>query len=287
MKSICIKLASKNTATYLLNQLDKFELDSIYFSYKKFKIYYNIIIHYKGKNINLFLKHISQTLSFVIIDLYEKNIIKNLIKSEYFYFDNLERQQIANITYENLYDEEESIYTSEKRFYMIYKKIYNYLKDYRSIVLRGFVTFRLKNYLEALLEQIDKSVNKFIVEKEYAEFISLLKIYVNSEKSKCNEIHLIYKNLKPILLDENKNLIKIEENFSKTKFLSDITFSYNDYTLNTLLNLIPKKINIHLINNENLDEFINTIKLIFEDRVLFCNDCQICAIYRKKPAIKI
>ena len=286
MKSICIKLTNQNTAKYLLEQLDNFEIENIYFSYKKFKIYYNVIVHYKGKNIDLFFKKLAELLSFTIIDLYEENIIKNLIKSEYFYFENSERQLIANITCQDLYDEEESIYKPKKRYNIIYKKLYDYLKNSHSIVLNGFITFRLKNYLEVLLEQVDKSVNKYIVEKEYAEFISLLKIYVNSEKSMCNEIHLIYNNYKPILLDENKNIIKTEDDLLKAKYLSDITFSSNDYALNTLLNLIPKKIHIHLVD-ENIDEFINTIKLIFEDRVNFCNDCEICKIYKKSPAIKI
>lgn len=285
MKSICIKLANQNTAKYLLEQLDNFELDSIYFSYKKFKIYYNVIIHYKGKNIDLFCINLAKILSFTIIDLYEENIIKNLIKSEYFYFDSLERQQITNITYEDLYEVEESVYKPEKRFELIYQTLYNYLNSNHSIVLKGFITFRLKAYFEAILEQIDKSVSKFIVEKEYAEFISLLKIYVNSEKTTCKEVHLIYYNFKPILLDENKNIIKIEDDLLNSKYLSDITFSSNDYTLNTLLNLVPKKIHIHLVD-ENIDEFINTIKLIFEERVDFCNDCEICKIYQKRPAIK-
>lgn len=285
MKSICIKLTNQNTAKYLLEQLDNFELDSIYFSYKKFKIYYNVIIHYKGKNIDLFCKNLAKILSFTIIDLYEENIIKNLIKSEYFYFDSLERQQIANTTYEDLYEAEESVYKPEKRFELIYQTLYNYLNSNHSIVLKGFITFRLKAYFEAILEQIDKSVSKFIVEKEYAEFISLLKIYVNSEKTTCKEVHLIYYNFKPILLDENKNIIKIEDDLLNSKYLSDITFSSNDYTLNTLLNLVPKKIHIHLVD-ENIDEFINTIKLIFEERVDFCNDCEICKIYQKRPAIK-
>ena len=286
MKSVCIKLTNQNTAKYLLEQLDNFELDNIYFSYKKFKMYYNVIIHYKGKNIDLFCKTLAKILSFTIIDLYEEIIIKNLIKSEYFYFDSLERQQIANITDEDLYEAEESVYKPEKRFEIIYKTLYNYLTSNRSIVLKGFVTFRLKAYFEAILEQIDKSVNKYIVEKEYAEFISLLKIYVNSEKSTCKEVHLIYYNFKPILLDENNNIIKIEDNLLNSKYLSDITFSSNDYTLNELLNLVPKKIHIHLID-ENIDEFINTIKLIFEDRVDFCNNCEICKIYQKSPAIEV
>ena len=279
MKSICIKFTNQNTAKYLLEKLDNFELDDSYYSCKNFKIYYNVIVHYKGKNEDLFIKKLTKTLVHIIIDLYEENIIKDLIKSEYFYFEPLERQQIANITLEGLYDKEEAVYKPEKRFNMIFKNLYNYLKINRSIVLKGFITFRIKKYFEALLEQIDKSVNKYIVEKEYAEFIALLKIYVNSEKSSCNEVHLVYNNCKPILLDKNKMVIQIEDDLLNRKYLSDITFSSNDYALNTLLNLIPKKIHIHLVD-ENIDEFINTIKLVFENRVDFCNDCEICRIYK-------
>ena len=279
MKSVCIKLVNQNTAKYLLEKLYDFKLDNTYFSYKKFKIYYNVIIHYKGKNIDFFIKELAETLTFIIIDLYEENIIKNLIKSEYFYFEPLERQKIVNITCENLYEAEEAIYKSEARFNMIFTNIYNYLKTNHSIILKGFLTFRLKNYFDALLEQVDKSVTKYIVEKEYAEFVSLLKTYVNSEKSLCTEVHLIYHNHIPILLDKSKKIIQLEDNLLNSKYLSDITFSSKDYALNTLLNLIPEKIYLHLAN-ENSDEFINTIKLVFENRIAFCNDCEICKVYK-------
>lgn len=285
MKSICIKLSNEKSVQYLLEQFNKFEIKNIYFSCKKFKIYYNVIVHYNEKNISEFLKSLSTTLTFFIIDMYEKNIIDNLIKSEYFYFNISERNKIANITYEDLYNTEEAVYSPSERFDGIYKAIYNYFLNNHSILLKGFVPFRLKNYFEQLLEQIDKSVNKYIIEKEYTEFISLLKIYVKSEVSSCNEVHLIYINSKTLLLDENKNIIKIDENILSRKYLSDISFSSNDYILNTLLNLIPKKIYIHTMN-DTTDEFINTIKLIFEDRVSLCNDCSICKIYKKSHAIQ-
>lgn len=285
MKSICIKLSNEKSVQYLLEKFNKFEIKNIYFSCKKFKIYYNVIVHYNEKNISEFLKSLSTTLTFFIIDMYEKNIIDNLIKSEYFYFNISERNKIANITYEDLYNTEEAVYSPSERFDGIYKTIYNYFLNNHSILLKGFVPFRLKNYFEQLLEQIDKSVNKYIIEKEYTEFISLLKIYVKSEVSSCNEVHLIYINSKTLLLDENKNIIKIDENILSRKYLSDISFSSNDYILNTLLNLIPKKIYIHTMN-DTTDEFINTIKLIFEDRVSLCNDCSICKIYKKSHAIQ-
>ena len=284
MKSICIKMTNQNITKHLLEQLNKFKLDDVYFSCKKFKIYYNIIIHFKGKNEKLFFEETSKILAKFIIDLFEEKIIQNLIKSEYFYFDTNEQKQIANITFEDLYNNEESVYSFDKRYNLIYNSCLEYLLSNNSLVLKGFITFRLKNYLETILEQVDKSVNKFIVQKEYTEFISLLRMYVNSEESNCSLIHLIYRNYKPILLDENKNLIKIDDNISNLKYLSDISFSTNDFALNTLLNIIPKKIYIHLIDS-NKDEFINTIKLIFENRAIFCTDCSICKIYKKSHAV--
>lgn len=284
MKSICIKMTNQNITKHLLEQLNEFKLDDVYFSCKKFKIYYNIIIHFKGKNEKLFFEETSKILAKFIIDLFEEKIIQNLIKSEYFYFDTNEQKQIANITFEDLYNNEESVYSFDKRYNLIYNSCLEYLLSNNSLVLKGFITFRLKNYLETILEQIDKSVNKFIVQKEYTEFISLLRMYVNSEETNCSLIHLIYRNYKPILLDENKNLIKIDDNISNLKYLSDISFSTNDFALNTLLNIIPKKIYIHLIDS-NKDEFINTIKLIFENRAIFCTDCSICKIYKKSHAV--
>lgn len=285
MKSICIKFVNQNSAEYLLEKLNNSKIDDIYFSYKKFKTYYNVIIHFKGKNITYFTQEISQILSFFIIDMYEKLIIDNLIKSEYFYFENTERKKIANITYEDLYDNEETLCSPAERFNILYTSLYNYLTPNHSLIFKGFITFRIRKYYETILEQIDKSVNKYIIEKEYTEFISLLRIYVNSENSSCDTIHLIYYNSKSILIDENNTVINIEKSMANIKYLSDITFSNNDYTLNTLLNIIPKKIIVHLLD-ENVDEFINTIKLIFEDRVSFCNNCSVCKTYKKSHIIQ-
>ena len=126
---------------------------------------------------------------------------------------------------------------------------------------------------------VDNAVNSFVIEKEYFEFVSLLKMYINSQSSNCELVHLIYNNENSILLDNNKKVINISDDIFKAKYLSDITFSSNDYALNSLLTLLPKKIYIHLIDNI-VDEFIHTLGLIFEDRVEICTDCSICRIYK-------
>ena len=45
------------------------------------------------------------------------------------------------------------------------------------------------------------------------------------------------------------NLIDIDKNSLNAKYLSDVSFSNNDYVLNTLLNLLPKKIYLQKLSN--------------------------------------
>ena len=281
MKSICIKTNNQKAIDYLLDELNNIDIDNIFFSCKKFKIYNNIIVHYTGNNNELFFKNLSYKLANLVMDIFEDDIIKKLISSDYFYFDQLEQQQIAELTLNDFYDIEEAEMPREKCFNLVSNIFYKHLCTHHSLFFKGFITFRMKNYIEALNKQIDKSVNKFLIQREYTEFISLLKMYINTENTKIDTIHLIYLNSVPILLDNNKNVIKVNENMFNAKYLSDITFSANDYALNTLLTLIPSKIYIHLVNN-NIDEFITTLKLIFENRVIYCTDCSICDIYKNK-----
>lgn len=272
-KSICIKTNNLETINYILDELEVLKLDNVYFSCKKYKHYTNILIHYKGTAYYLFLSSISKLLTYLVLDLYENIILKKLISKEFFYFSNLEQKSIFDICVNSL-NYEESI----KRFETLEKAFYNYISNNKTINLRGFIDFRLYNYIKYLDSIIDICVNKFIVDKEYLEFVNVLKTYVNSAESSCSIIHLIYKNCESILLDESKNIISVNKDVFDAHFLSDITFSSNDYALNTILTLLPKTLYIHLIDEE--DEFINTLKSIFDYRVHLCKDCSICNLYK-------
>lgn len=277
MKSLCIKTNNSYLLDYLLNELKTMNLNSICFSKNKFKHYENIIIHYYGNNYNDFYSKISSLLSFLVIDELENDLLKNIILQNYFYFDSVERDKILQICYDLI--SENLSENFDIKFKELYNSFFNFLPDNKAIVLNGFINFRVKSYMKILENLVDEAVNAFIIEKEYLEFISLLKLYINSQDSNCDLVHLVYCNSESILLDSEKNIINTSSNIFNAKYLSDISFSSNDYTLNTLLNLVPKKIYIHLIDSY-IDEFINTIKLVFENRINICTDCNICKIYK-------
>lgn len=277
MKSLCIKTNNSNIIHYLLNELNLLNLNEVCFSCRKFKLYNNIIIHYTGKELDLFISEISSILSYLVIDELEENFLNQIISLNYFYFDNIEKKQILENCFDLMTEDFED--TFYKKFNTIHKCFCEYISNNRALFLSGFINFRLQEYFSILDDIVSNSVNQFIIEKEYLEFISLLKLYINSQTYKTKAVHLIYSNEHSILLDENKNIIQISDDIFKAKYLSDISFSSNDYTLNSLLSLLPQKIYIHLINNE-VDEFIHTIELVFEDKVELCTQCSICEMYR-------
>ena len=278
MKSLCIKTNNSKILDYLLNELKYSEIEHICFSENKFKNYKNIIIHYLSNNdYPYFFSKISSLLSFIIIDEFEDILMKRIIDKNYFYFDTLERNKILKNCYNILSDEYYAWF--DKKFDALHDSLYSFISNNKVLILDGFINFRLQAYTAILDDIVSESVNNYIIEKEYMEFISLLKLYINSQKNNSNIVHLIYNTSESILLDENKNLILNSEEIFNAKYLSDISFSANDYTLNSLLNLLPKKIYIHLIDNQ-IDEFINTLQLIFENRVSICSNCEICNLYR-------
>ena len=278
MKSLCIKTNNSKILDYLLNELKYSEIEHICFSENKFKNYKNIIIHYLSNNdYPYFFSKISSLLSFMIMDEFEDILMKRIIDKNYFYFDTLERNKILKNCYNILSDEYYAWF--DKKFDALYISLYSFISNNKVLLLDGFINFRLQAYTSILDDIVAESVNNYIIEKEYMEFISLLKLYINSQKNNSNIVHLIYNTSESILLDENKNLILNSEEIFNAKYLSDISFSANDYTLNSLLNLLPKKIYIHLIDNQ-MDEFINTLQLIFENRVSICLNCEICNLYR-------
>ena len=267
MKSLCIKTNNTKSVDYLLNSLETLDIRDTYFSCKSFKHYTNIIIHYLGNDLDYFIGSISDLLTCLIFDEFEYELLRKITSQNYFYFDSIETNKILNICEDVLCDSDE--FSFENRYNLLFDNFYEQFSSNNKLYLNGFLYFQNKKYFKYLEDTVDLSVNKFIIEREYLEFISLLKIYINSHSSGANLVSLYYNATKPTLFDENNNIIDVKGDSFDMKYLSDISFSSNDYILNALLTLIPKKIVVHL-SDSSIDEFINTLSLIFESRITIC-----------------
>lgn len=280
MKSLCIKINSTPIIEYLLEQFSSLDLDHLYISSNSFKIYDNVIIHYSGNHMDLFFDYLCSILTDTVLHFYEPIILKKELDNNFFYFSNSEKNRILELCKE---ENSESSDFFEDKYFSIYNAFFKYVHEHHSIILNGFINFRLYEYNNKLDYILNTCINRYLIEREYFEFINILKLYINSNIPRIESLHLLYTQNKAILLDNNKQSIDIKSNDTiHAKFLSDITFSDNDYVLNYLLNALPAHLTIHIPNEIYLqDDFINTLKLIFENRVSICNNCNLCLMNRK------
>lgn len=158
MKSYAIKLLNEKNALYLV-ELFKESSMNIYISNYKFKIYDNVIIHYKGDDLNNLYLGVFKIIKNYIEKFYEERYIKGIIKRDYCYLNSLEREYIYEITKRILELPDSKIGNINR---ILKKKIIDYLKKNKNIYLDGFIEFRLKEYKEILENLIDVSVSSYL-----------------------------------------------------------------------------------------------------------------------------
>ncbi len=164
-----------------------------------------------------------------------------------------------------------------RRKNIITKKIIEYLETSNEILLDGFVTFRLKDYMKELEDVVDKAVDDYLMEKEYKEFIRLLKYFVEIQEPKLDVVHVVggYNN-KYALLDEYGKEITNECIKDFVNEVSEGEINYDDLLVSSLITLAPNKIYIHKAKHIQNKELIETIGNVFIGKVVFCEGCELC-----------
>lgn len=234
--------------------------------------------------------HISELLADVIINNYEGKIIKKIIKSKYFYLNDKEKKHMNNLAAQMLIEQDTGILQGgvykATRKNLIMRSALDYLSLNSTIVIDGFVNFRLKSYMNEVEEIIDNAFEVFVTEREYKEFIKLLKYFVDIQESKLDIIHIKPTlDKKYILLDSDKEYVN-NEYFDELKTeIIDEDINHDDILISTLITLAPKKLIIHDIERFKNKELIQTITSVFLDRVIICSGCDLCDIIKTEKEL--
>ncbi len=127
---------------------------------------------------------------------------------------------------------------------------------------------QVKDILEKI---IDKVIEVYMVEKEYKEFVKLLKYFVEIQECKIEQINIIIE-------EDNNYVVKNKEGKNiYYDFLKEITaeqgaieLNMEDVLISGLITNAPKNIMIYGKENCTNKEFLDTIENVFEDKVVFC-----------------
>ncbi|MDQ0150470.1 putative sporulation protein YtxC [Eubacterium multiforme] len=222
--------------------------------------------------------YISEILYKIVIKNYKEKELFEFLTDTYFFLKQDEiieiEKSIMDTFYKKLSIKDEVSVYCENKINKITSNIKECLDENNEFNINGFITFRMKELKGDIERVIDKVIEKYMVEKEYREFIKLLKYFVDIQESKLERVDIIInKDGGYSVVDQNN--IDLFDEFMKE--LSDcklgVDANVEDVIISGLITNAPKKINIFKKKYCTNKEFIDTIVNVFEKRVEFINEC--------------
>ncbi|MGI6225799.1 MAG: putative sporulation protein YtxC [Peptococcales bacterium] len=254
--------------------------------FKTFKLNYNINnkgnITFLGcdydQNISPreFKNILANIIADIIVEDWAQILIKRIIRDHYYYFNEEEKKNIREKALELLNTEGFS-YKPLIRKNSIVQRVIEYLERHQEIVLEGFVNFRLKDYLLEIEDIVDAAVDDFLLEKEYLEFIRLLRYFVEIQEPKVNEVHILFEKDNAFkLVDRHGKLIENEYMDGFSIELMNSSINYEDLLISALITLAPRLVVMHLTDANEPKDTIKTIDNVFGKKAKQCTGCNLC-----------
>ncbi|MHB1127025.1 MAG: putative sporulation protein YtxC [Bacillota bacterium] len=228
-------------------------------------------------SLSTFRNYIAHSLASLIVEQWEQQLLNNIIKNNCYYFNEDERKHILSRASQIMDEQENQEVPDRHRLENIAQKIACYLEEDGMLIVEGFLRFRLKDYVSQLEEGVDQAVDEYLMEKEYHEFIRLLRYFVDIQEPRVEKVHVMLRASGVFqLFDGDENIIDNEYLEGFVVDLIDSEINYEDLLISALITIAPRKVILHFSDHSSLHSTINTIKNVFLERVTTCPGCTKC-----------
>jgi putative sporulation protein YtxC len=151
------------------------------------------------------------------------------------------------------------------------------LRTGRELLIEGLLRFRMKALREDLHRVAQQSIDEYLMDLEYQEFVRILRYFLDVQEPRLPLVHMVY-------LDENTTrLFNVEGrpiepiDIAKIKVQTEAGVSVDDALMTTLINLAPEKLHIHFGNSQAaLPPLFETVSKIFSGKTVICTGCPLC-----------
>ena len=228
---------------------------------------------------SLFKYYLADVISDIILNHWEDPLLKEIIRENYYYFGEEERDNIFQYALRHINregkDSQNTVYWLGRKNRII-QKILDYLDANNWINIDGFIRFRLKDYIGELRDAAEKAVDEFLMEREYREFIQLLKYFVEVQAPRMDVVHVLVAGSLFKLFDGRMQPVKSEylDGFIVNMVVNEINFV--DLLISALITIAPKQVTLHYKSREGHSVTLDTIKNVFEGKVNECMGCILC-----------
>lgn len=223
-------------------------------------------------------KGISEIISNYFFLYEERDIIHQLIHKQYHSSYPEDADDIEKRIYQLLTGHAQKEYEAEKIWFR--NQIHLFLSENNHLAMDGYFRFRTKPHQQWLSKYVQEAIDEYLLDREYKEFIELLKYFVSIQQSKFVRVHVIHKAKKNFqLLKEDGRPIQVNELDGTFHELIGHSFSGEDFIVGALLSTAPEEVILH--TNAPEENVIRTLMQIFDERIILCKGCKRCLMQDK------
>ncbi len=242
---------------------------------------------FRDEDIICVFKHqMSEVLAEHIVNNWEERLVYKAIQRHYRIFDDEDRKIVYTKASEFLrkchYNESINMLMNFGRKNRMAYKLLEYIDNNDLLVVEGFINFCLPDYLSEIKFAVELAVEEMKNEKEYNEFVKLLRYFVDTQVPRVFEVNLLMDKDGVFYLWDGQGE-KIEEKYLDY-YLDDMLLNevnLDDILISILITIAPRRIVIHNIENIASSEPVKMIKNVFQDKIIVCKGCERCWPYKE------
>ena len=219
--------------------------------------------------------YLANALAELILLHWEKDhIIQLLKKKRYFQQDNGQKILNKALDYLNNGLGQVQEYRVNRKTILV-TQILGCLDNSSVFDIEGFLRFRAQDYKGVVKKAVEFAIDEYVIEKEYLEFIHLLKHFVDSQSPRLDSLHVGITPQGKFHLYNNEG-VKVTHRFLEDYQLDNVhELGYEDLLISALIAVAPRQVTLH-IRYEGYKDTLQTIRSVFGDRVIDCQGCSLC-----------
>ncbi len=214
---------------------------------------------------------IASALADWIVGVQQPGLLTRLIGQRYTGFGPEQHSRIVDLAQARLAGCEDGTAGQRAR---VRHRLAEYLEHHQSVVLDGFITFRLKDYMDDLAAAVDQAVEAFVLEREYREFLELLRHLVESRPDRPARIHCLLRPDGVFSLEDDAGAgLGPDMDIADAQHVGT-----EDLLVSSLVTLAPQRVELHLPGGGALSgDALTTLGEVFVGAVVVCPGCERCA----------
>lgn len=236
---------------------------------------------------SLIRQHLANAVSDLIVNIWEQDLLRRMVNSGCRGLAEQDRalvvKQAQGLLDGGAQQGEAGLLRRVGRKGHVLREVAAYLETEDLLIIEGFVSFRLRSYVAHLETTVEQAVDKFMLQKEYREFILLLRHFLTAQEPRIERVHVLVGPSGGFrLLDDAGTTISeqyLEECLIEA---GQKDINRDDLLISALITIAPRRLKLHALPGTDSDG-LRTLRAVFADRLTVCRGCELCGLRLRRP----